>query len=135
MMNNGTARTLKWLRDRGYEADRTERWNNFAGVRQDLFGVFDILAIHPRGVILGVQVTTPDHVADRRSKILTSEKARTFVLAGGVIQIHSWKPKIVPGRKRAIWQPRQETITLDQFPDIRNINDTTTTTPSDFIKL
>ena len=55
-----TARTLKKLKDSGdYPLVAiVERWNNWAKIRQDLFGIIDLLAIDSKGNTVGIQVTS-----------------------------------------------------------------------------
>ncbi|WP_428851320.1 hypothetical protein [Imbroritus primus] len=52
MATSPTQRTLALLRKEGYTAEVTEHWNAFAGIRQDLFNVIDVLALGD-GEILG----------------------------------------------------------------------------------
>lgn len=75
-----TQRTLAWLREQGYHAQVVERFNSHAGVRVDLFGIIDIIAVTPHDTI-GVQATSLG-VTDRLKKIQTSEGARHWLSAG-----------------------------------------------------
>jgi hypothetical protein len=84
-----TERSLKLLRERGYTATVVERWNQFAKVRQDLFGFADLLAIKP-GEILAVQTTTGSHLAEHRRKIIAEQRHQQWLKAGGRIQLHGW---------------------------------------------
>ena len=65
-MTSPTQRSLAHLRALGYRVAIVERWNPFARIRQDLFGVLDLLAVKD-GEILGVQVTSGSNVAARIS--------------------------------------------------------------------
>jgi hypothetical protein len=56
-MTSPTKRTLAKLRKEGYLCAIVEKFNRFAGIRQDLFGFIDILAIR-EGEIIGVQTTS-----------------------------------------------------------------------------
>ena len=51
-----------------------ERWNQYAKVRQDLFGFVDILAVRPNE-ILAVQACAGASHAARRDKILAEPRA------------------------------------------------------------
>jgi len=82
-----TQRSLKLLREQGYTVAITERWNPFAKIRQDLFGFADLLAIKP-GEIMAVQTTTASHLAAHRRKINSEARSRTWLEAGGRIQLH-----------------------------------------------
>ena len=56
-MMSPTSRTLEWLREQGYTAAVTEHWNPHVGIRQDLFGCLDILAVCGP-LTVGVQATS-----------------------------------------------------------------------------
>ena len=62
-----TQRTLKKLRDSGdYPLVAiVERWNAVAKIRQDLFGIIDLLAIDIKGNTVGIQVTSYSNVSAR----------------------------------------------------------------------
>lgn len=107
-------RSLKDLRERGFTAVKVEHFNHFAHVRQDLFGIFDILAIKPQGSnmlfpapgrIVGVQVTDHSHYAAHKTKLVTHPNTRTWLSAGGLIELHSWK------KLDKYWVLRNEPIT------------------------
>jgi hypothetical protein len=84
-----TQRSLKELRARGYRVAITERWNPFAKIRQDLFGVVDLLAIR-EGETLAVQVTSTS-VAARVRKIADAEATPDMRRAGWRIVVHGWR--------------------------------------------
>jgi hypothetical protein len=86
-----TARTLAELRKRGYPLVQVvERWNAFARVRQDLFGIVDVLAVS-EGEIVGVQATSGSNVAARVKKI-TDSKALPILRAAGIrVLVHGWR--------------------------------------------
>lgn len=85
-----TERSLKYLRAQGYTATVTERWNPFARIRQDLFGIIDILAVK-RGETLGVQCTSHDNVSARVNKIADHESTPKLREAGWKLEVHGWK--------------------------------------------
>jgi hypothetical protein len=86
-----TARSLVYLRDRGFLVEPVERWLPGTRIRKDLFGVGDLLACHPRdGLILLVQVTTADHVAHRLAKARARPELRAWIRAGGRFEVHGW---------------------------------------------
>lgn len=112
-MSSPTQRSLAYLRKQGCELVAvTEKWNPHARIRQDLFGVIDVLAIH--GIdIIAVQSTSASNVASRISKIAdaeytnpeTGEKAlvlAALLKANIKVYVHGWK-KQTNGR----WQLRE----------------------------
>ncbi len=84
-----TQRTLKYLREAGWKAEITERWNSFAGIRQDLFGIIDVIALKP-GITLGVQCTSASNVSARIAKIAEHESTPFLREAGWRIEVHGW---------------------------------------------
>ena len=85
-----TQRSLKHLRELGYQVGVTEKWNPFARIRQDLFGFFDMVCVHPERKILGVQTTTRPNMAARLEKAKGNAALVAWILAGGCIQVHGW---------------------------------------------
>lgn len=88
-MNSLNNRSKLYLEGLEYTVAKTEHWNSFAKVRNDLFGVFDLLAIRPKEII-GVQVTSKSNMGARVKKITESDKANMWLLAGGLIAVHGW---------------------------------------------
>jgi len=82
-------RSLRHLRDQGYLVAIVERWNPHAGIRQDLFGWIDLLAIRD-GETLAVQ-TTASAVAARIRKIADSETLPAVRRSGWRILVHGWR--------------------------------------------
>src|SRR5919106_4620203 len=94
-----TERSLKHLRQQGYLAQVTERWNSFAGIRQDLFGFIDILAVRD-GETLAIQTTSGSNVAARKAKLLSLPAVEQCLGAGWSVTIHGWaKHKVKRGGK------------------------------------
>jgi hypothetical protein len=90
-----TQRSLAYLRAEGWQVAVVERWNPHARIRQDLFGVFDLLAVRD-GVTMGVQVTSTG-VASRVKKIADSEMVPALRRAGWALMVHGWR-KSAKGR-------------------------------------
>ena len=80
MPSSPTARTLERLRRHGYLSQVVERWNPHARIRQDLFGVIDVLAINDE-VTIGVQATTMSGRSSHVKKIMESTAAVTWTAA------------------------------------------------------
>ena len=64
-----TQRALAFCREQGWTAQVVERWNAYARIRVDLFGVIDLIVLDGAGGgPLGVQVTSGSNHAARRTK-------------------------------------------------------------------
>lgn len=88
-----TKLTLKHLRDEGWPlVEVVERWNPHAGIRQDLFGFIDVIAVR-RGETLAVQTTSVDNVPARVRKIADHPNVGAVREAGWRIVVHGWVKK------------------------------------------
>ncbi len=85
-----TQRTLEELRKRGYTAAITERWNPFAKIRQDLFGIVDVLAVG-NGETLAVQCTSGSNVSSRVDKIAAADVTIELRKAGWKLAVWGWR--------------------------------------------
>ena len=126
-MSTHTQRTLKYLRDLGYTCDIAEKWKiikyrdkitgelKTSGVRVDLYGFIDILAIDDTRTI-GVQSCGPDFAAHDR-KILAEPRALKWVRAPGrEAWLISWRKLLKkPGGKLRVWKPKIKEYTLEDF--------------------
>lgn len=110
-MTSPTQLSLALLRKDGWTAWIVEHWNPYSKVRVDLFNFIDIIAIHPENGILGVQTTTATNVAARRKKILENEYLETWLSAGGGVEIHGWRKRLIKrGGKAMRWECSREQV-------------------------
>lgn len=123
---SATQRTLRALRSQGRIVAVTEKWNAFAGpprrngtgrvgVRQDLFGFVDVLALCPGRGFVGVQSCSQSHGTHlKKIREQCFEAAEAWLACGGVIELWTWrKVKVIRGGKAVRWEPRIEEITLE----------------------
>jgi hypothetical protein len=104
-LTSPTAHTLARLRDLGFIADVVERWLPRANRKRDLFGLADVLAVHPRDrLVLLVQATTLAHVADRLERVRSRPEAALLLRAGVGIEVWGWYER--GGR----WRPRRVAV-------------------------
>lgn len=120
-----TQRTMKELKARGHKCGIVEKWNRYAwrpgggrGVRQDLFGIIDIIALDTNRGVIGVQSTGTDFAGHHRK--LTQEKAQECMVwletPGAHLELWGWrKIKVKRGGKQMIWEPRIKIYTLEDF--------------------
>ena len=97
-----------------------EKWNAYARVRQDLFGIIDIIALDPERGVVGIQSTGNDF-ANHMTK-LTVEKAQECAdwlrTPGTGLELWAWrKVKVKRGGKAEVWAPRIRVLTLEDFYD------------------
>jgi hypothetical protein len=121
-----TERTLRALRAEGRIVGKTEHWNSFAprgdggrGIRQDLFGFVDVIALCADRGIVGIQSTGTAFSA-HLEKLLDSECSGNVIewlRCGGRVELWGWRKLLVKrGGKAKRWVPRVREITLEDFP-------------------
>lgn len=104
-----TQRSLKYLREQGYQCWIVEHWNHFARIRQDLFGCIDILCIG-HGETLAVQ-TTSTGVAARVKKIRENEYFQEMLNSGWIVVVHGWS-------KNSKGEMRLREVNLTDQPEV-----------------
>ena len=119
-----TQRTIRELRKRGCKCAVVEKWNSFAarpgggghpGIRQDLFGIIDILALDPIRGVVGIQCCGKDFAGHLDKLIVTNAQDTLDWLEtpGTALELWGWrKLKVQRGGKAETWQPRVEEIVL-----------------------
>jgi hypothetical protein len=97
-----TQLTLKLFRSLGYEADVAEKWIAMAGgggVRRDLFGCLDILALHPEAQrVIGIQSTSDGQLSPHFAKIRQEPRAGLWLQCGQELLVVGWK-RTTPRKK------------------------------------
>lgn len=121
---SATARTLDWLRKRGYHVAVVEKYAG--GIKLDAFGFMDILAYRPDSPVnLAVQSTVGSHHAAHLRKYeknpVVMKKIMDWI-KNHQFFIISWR-KAGPRGKRKLWTPRVEEITEKTFAEIRSHDD------------
>lgn len=99
-----TQLTLRELRKSTDTVQVVEKWNPHARVRQDLFGVIDVLAL-VEGTTVAVQSTSWGNVAARIRKLAESEHIGAMRDAGWRILVHGWRKN-----KSNRWELRTEDV-------------------------
>jgi hypothetical protein len=116
-----TARTLAALRKAGIPAQVVERWVRFgsdptgglcgkSGVRKDLFGCIDVIALRDHRIV-GIQCCAMSGRAAHLAKIAAEPLAETWRAAGGRLEVWAWrKVKLKRGGKAVRWQVEVTTL-------------------------
>lgn len=117
---SATKMSLDLLRGRGCAVGIVEKWNPHVGIRQDLFGFVDLVAVLPTGEPFFVQTTTGVGVADHIAKILRivaepgKEPLAALVRSGRVV-VHGWRKTNDRERgARKTWDCREVVVTIEQ---------------------
>jgi hypothetical protein len=113
-----TQRTIRALKDQGRVHAVVERFLAHAGphgLRQDAFGLFDVIAIDTTSIV-GIQCTSGACVPDHRRAILENEYAPLWIGAGGAIELWGWRKLTVKrGGKQKRWAARVIHFTMEDF--------------------
>ena len=111
---SNTSRTLNYIREQGWEADKVEQWNMYSRKRKDLLGIIDIIALTDKG-IMGIQ-STGQAFAEHNRKILEEPMSLKWLEKGGSLMLIGWrKIKLRPGAKAMRWSPRIKEYSLKDF--------------------
>jgi len=121
------ARTKAVFKKRGIEIDNAQHWIpfgptdprrikfNITGMRKDLFGIIDLIAMCP-GSICGIQVCGADYAAHDRT-MLDSVHSYRWLKSGGSLELWGWRQIINPDSptKQKKWTPRIRVYKLEDF--------------------
>lgn len=84
----------------GWRIANVEKWNPATGTKNDLFGMFDLLALKG-DVTMGVQTTSKTNLASHVRKMGDAEALADVKAAGWVVMLHGWWQ---PGGPRTRWE-------------------------------
>lgn len=84
-----TQRSLALLREKYPLVQVVEKWNPHARIRQDLYGIIDILCVGDRETV-AVQTTSGSSVSARVKKMTDSPALPHLREAGWRILVHGW---------------------------------------------
>lgn len=142
-MTSTAQRTNEKLKDQGCKSAIVEKWNAFAGppvekkvgtcscgrdvyeskpcgIRQDLWGIADVIAIEPgkQGSLLVQTCAGHGAVAKHLTKVLASDALVPWLEAGNRFVIWSWAKRMVEKRER--WTCVEHAVTLQQAKEARS---------------
>lgn len=84
-----------------------ERWNPFARIRQDMFGVFDILDVRPGfSGVRAVQCTSGGNVLARVKKSLLEPRVKVWLECGNTFEVWGYLKAGKRGEKK-LWRKRR----------------------------
>src|SRR4051812_48736600 len=106
-MSSPTSRSLADMKKLGMTAQVVEKFNSFTKRRIDLFGIIDLIACKPGLGIVGVQATSGDNHAARRTKAMEEPRLRVWLESGARFELWSYSKRGERG-KRKLWQLRRE---------------------------
>lgn len=121
MATSPTQRTIRALREMGRVCGTVERFNPHVGphgIRQDLFGFIDIIALDPDRGVVAIQ-STGQAFAEHYRKLTQERNENVFEwlkTPGTSLELWGWrKVKLKRGGKAVRWQPRIRQITMEDL--------------------
>ncbi len=110
-----TQRTLAYFRGLGFDVGVTEKWNHYAGIRQDLFGFIDLIAMDDVETI-AIQATSGSNTSARTKKILRIPEAHRWVKGPNRrLVVIGWRKLKNRGPNGKWWQAKWVEITEEDF--------------------
>ena len=83
--------TIDELEANGWMAAKVEFYNAYIKRMNDLFGVIDVLAVHPvTKEVIGIQATSRENTSARIKKIQESPKAKKWLQSGCRLEVWGW---------------------------------------------
>ena len=121
-MASNTSRTIKALKEQGMKPWIVEKFNRFGGefgIRQDLYGIIDVIALNYETGVVGVQCCSGSGYTSHMTKILEEHRQDTIdwlKTPGCSLELWAWrKLKVKRGGKAYRWVPRIQEITMTQI--------------------
>jgi len=118
---SNTSRTLQYIRNQGWVADKVEQFNPYAGKfghRRDMFGFGDIVAMG-EGSIIAIQScgqAFSEHLRKITEDEKVAENALLWIENGGRLILVGWrKVKLKRGGKAMRWAPRIKEFDRSDF--------------------
>jgi len=116
MKTSPTQRSLALLRKLGYTCAITEHWNQYAFIRQDLYGFIDLLAMKEGEPLLAIQTTSTANNLARIKKILALPQAKLWLQIGNKLQVIGWSKKGARGKVKH-WIETIKEIDISDFKE------------------
>ncbi len=107
-MKSTLGRSKEWLRDHGWIEDTVERFEHHSRVKQDFFGVIDIIAVRGAST-LGIQACSTKDFPAHRTKCLQEKRLREWLKGDRRFEIQAWSKvgRLIRGRTRDVWVPKR----------------------------
>ena len=111
MATKSIQRSLKIIKEYGWNYWITEKWNAYTRRREDMFNLCDILCLDGKRTI-AIQATGSD-VASHRRKLSENPFVKPWIEAGNELEMWSWrKLKKVRGKRATYWHNKITDVLL-----------------------
>ena len=104
---------MSTLRDYRFTVAVVEKWNHVVGIRQDMMGILDIIAINARATI-GVQSTSKAQMAAHRDKLRQADTTAFWMSGPRFLVLAGWSQ----AAPRCRWKPTWERAVMNADGDV-----------------
>ena len=99
-MSSPTQRSKAHAESLGYQVAIVEKYNQWAKVRQDLFGFIDLLCLSEGKCLLAIQATTTGNMNSRIQKIKSLPASWKWITSGNRLEVWGWSLKGKKGKRK-----------------------------------
>lgn len=89
-MSSPTQRSKAYAESLGYQVAIVEKYNQWAKIRQDLFGFGDLLCLKEGYCLLLIQTTTTGNMPSRIKKIKSLPASWKWITSGNRLEVWGW---------------------------------------------
>lgn len=112
-MSSPTQRSKAHAESLGYQVAIVEKWNQWAKVRQDLFGFVDLLCLKEGNVLLAIQATSTGNMPSRIKKIKSLPASWKWITTGNRLEVWGWAKRGKKGQRKKYELKRQIVTGMD----------------------
>jgi hypothetical protein len=113
-----TQRALALCKSLGWRAGIVEKWNQWARIRQDLFGFCDLVVLDGRPGVLAIQVTSGNNVPARVKKLDENPAVVDWLRAGGRVEVWGYQKRGARGKAKR-WTLRRVRARLIEVGEVK----------------
>lgn len=99
-MSSPTQRSKAYAESLGYQVAIVERWNQWAKVRQDLYGFIDLLCLKEGACLIAIQATSTGNMNSRIAKIKTLPASWKWITSGNRLEVWGWALRGKKGKRK-----------------------------------
>ncbi len=99
-MSSPTQRSKAYAESLGYQVAIVERWNQWAKVRQDLYGFIDLLCLKEGSCLIAIQATSTGNMNSRIAKIKTLPASWKWITSGNRLEVWGWALRGKKGKRK-----------------------------------
>lgn len=125
MASSPTSRTLDRCRRWGWRTQVVERWNQYAKIRIDLFGIIDLIALTDDNRTIGIQATSTGNMSARVNKALEEKRDELlhWLRCDNEFQVWGFALRGKAGKRKLYKLKRKKIVLTDGEPVVHDLED------------